>query len=201
MLLKNVSLVITLGLLAVLTTSCGKRDNSKRENRALTGDSALTATTPTAQQQQQQAQQVAQAQNIKVSWEEAAYPSTDSLGNLLVTTAFSYNGAYFQVTTKHQVINSSSVTPAAQTWDLKRDGMSVVTQAGCSDSSCSTYAITYNFMKNGQEALQELVWIDFAGEQAPRLHSARPGQFWTLNAWYNFASDINNFESTPSTTN
>lgn len=184
--------VLAIFVFGFLVSSCAKRDNSQRDKL-----SAAQVSTPNNSQLRtlnQVAQNQATQVNVKVQWEQASMPTMDAQNNLTVSTAFSYNGKMFQVSTSHQVLSNTYVTPAnPQEWDLKIDGMSVVTTAGCSDNQCSQYAILYNFRKNGQDVIQHLVWIDYSGQNYPRVHYLNPNNYWDLNTWYNFASNSNNF--------
>lgn len=182
--------IIICGLALLAFLSCAKRAESNRNKPTAT--EAVATSVPQNQVQQQQAEATAQQQNIQVQWESAEFPISDGVGNINVVTTFSYNSKLFQITSSHQV-NGGSVSAFQQQSNMNVDGMGVTVQAGCSDSQCSQYALTYNFYQNGKEAIQLLVWVSFSADVAPRIHSLSAGQFWNLNTWYNFASNQNNF--------
>lgn len=186
-LFRNISLGI---ILAASVVSCAKRDSSSRDK--LVSTAAVGAASAQAQGQTQIAQNQAAQANIKTNWDSAQPPVADAAGNINVTTTFAYNSKLFQVTSTHQV-TGSNVSLFQQQFNLNIDGMSVVASAGCSDSQCSQYVVTYNFYKNSAEIIQQLVWIDYSGQSSPRIMSLPAGQFYDIYTWYKFASDSNNF--------
>lgn len=183
-----------ISLLLVTTLSgCSKRD---RANRArLTKDSAVAATSQGTQPEQQVAQTQAQQVNVNVEWLETLAPTRDESGEISVVNRFSYNSYNYETPSVHKVFDGDQVNSSSQLWDLGRDGISVRVNAGCSDSDCSLYAVTFNVYRNNQEVIQRLLWIDFASEtEAPRVHSTSAGKFWSLESWFKFASDPENFK-------
>lgn len=184
----SVSLAVIGGLL-LSNIACGKKEKTPLARNASRG--GITSQIPEAQNQINNSQIVAQQLNINAAWEDVAQPVREGQ-TIKVQSSISYNGSIYPIVTSHS-ISGTSTTISSANYNISNDGVSVLVQAACSDVNCSQYVISYIFKKNNADAIQLLVWADFVNDYAPRIHSTTAGNFIDLNAWYNFASNSNNF--------
>jgi hypothetical protein len=181
-----------IGSVLIVAVGCGDKNKSNRDKQSLAGaPAAISSRIPEAQTQIQQSQVAARQYNIDAKWEEVSEPFIEG-NSLQVPSTIVYNGKYYEVISSHTSLGNSRLTTFSSGYSLS-DGVSLVVEAKCSNENCDQYVVSYSFKKGGSDAIQLLVWVDFAQGSAARIHSAKGGQFWDINSWYNFASDTNNF--------